>query len=187
MTDNAVPDSPAERLEAVFKDIAATRMAGLAILNPAMSVAAVGFRHWHDGWYGVLITPWFMNLIGVPDAPDEAAELGSGTRRVRPLPSGDYEFLSAHEDALGAYWTSSLVSPMHQFGDMATAQAVAESVLETIFSAGAEPPGPVQSMGPAESMNQVAQPAPTGLAARLEQPLSRRGFFSALLPKDPRP
>lgn len=174
MTDTAVPDSPAERLEAVFKDIAATRMAGLAILNPALSVAAIGFRHWRDGWYGVLVTPWFMNLVGFPDSPDEATDLGSGTRRVRALPSGDYEFLSAHEVALGAYWSASLVSPMSQFADMADAVAVAEAVLETIFTAEApvEPPVP---------------PAPAGLAARLEQPLSRRGFFSALLPKEPRP
>ncbi len=176
MTETAVPDSPVTRLEAVFRDIAATRMAGLPILNPALSVAAVGFRHWRDGWYGVLITPWFMNLICLPDAPDEAADLGSGTRRVRPLPSGEYEFLSAHEAALGAYWTSSLVSPMSQFGAMESAQAVAESVLETLFTPEAETPVATPEV-----------PPPSGLAARMEQPLSRRGFFAALLPRDPRP
>jgi [NiFe] hydrogenase assembly HybE family chaperone len=182
MTDNAVPDSPVSRLEAVFRDIAATRMAGLPILNPALEVAAVGFRHWRDGWYGALVTPWFMNLIGIPDAPDEAAELGSGTRRVRPLPSGEYEFLSAHEEAFGAYWTSSLVSPMSQFDDMASAIAVAESVMETLFKPEDDSPAPAIATNAPDS-----SAVPVGLSARLEQPLSRRGFFAALLPKTPRP
>jgi [NiFe] hydrogenase assembly HybE family chaperone len=164
-------ENPAPRFETVFRDIAATRMAGLAILNPALDVAAVGFRYWRDAWYGVLVTPWFMNLIALPDRDDELVELGSGTRRTRALPSGEYEFLSAHEDALGAYWSASLVSPMSQFADMAGAVAVAESVLETVFKP--------------EATEAAAQPEtpPASIQARMEQPVSRRGFFSALLPK----
>lgn len=164
-------ENPSERFEAVFRDIAATHMAGLPILNPDLDVAAVGFRHWRDAWYGVMVTPWFMNLIAVPDDAGELAGLGSGTRRTRALPSGEYEFLSAQEDALGAYWSASLVSPMSQFADMAGAVAVAEAVLETVFKA--------------EAAEAVAQPEtpPASIQARMEQPVSRRGFFSALLPK----
>ena len=57
---------PPEKLEAVFRHIAATRMAGVSILNPALEVEAVGFRNWRDDWFGVLITPWFMSLICLP-------------------------------------------------------------------------------------------------------------------------
>ncbi len=164
-------ENPAPRIETVFRDIAATRMAGLPILNPDLDVAAVGFRHWQDAWYGVLVTPCFRNLIAVPDDAGELAALGSGTRRTRTLPSGEYEFLSAHEDALGAYWSASLVSPMSQFADMAGAVAVAEAVLETVFK-----PEPEAA---------VAQPdtPPASIQTRLELSVSRRGFFSALLPK----
>lgn len=171
MSDIAVTGSPAERLEAVFRDIAATRMAGLALLNPALSVAAVGFRHWNNTWYGVLVTPWFMNLMAFPDQDEELAGLGSGTRRTRALPSGEYEFLSAREDALGAYWSASLVSPMSPFADMAGAVAVAEAVLETVFKP--------------ETTEAIVQPeaSSAGIQARMEHPVSRRGFFSALLPK----
>ncbi len=146
-------------------------MAGLAILNPDLDVAAVGFRHWQDAWYGVLVTPWFMNLVAIPDRDEELEDLGSGTRRTRALPSGEYEFLSAQEDALGAYWSASLVSPMSQFADMAGAIAVAEAVLETVFRP--------------EAAEAVAQPEapPASIQARMEQPVSRRCFFSALLPK----
>jgi [NiFe] hydrogenase assembly HybE family chaperone len=171
MTEHTPIESPAGRLETVFRDIAETRMSGLPILNPALTVAAVGFRHWHDGWYGVLITPWFMNLIVIPDQTAELAGLGSGTRRTRVLPSGEYAFLSGHEDALGTYWSASLVSPMSQFADMAGAVAVAEAVLETVFKPEAN-----------ETLVQPEAP-PASIQARMEQPVSRRGFFSALLPK----
>ncbi len=166
MIDAADPDSAAQSLEAVFRHIAATRMAGVALLNPALQVEAVGFRRWRDDWVGVLITPWFMSLICLP-GPDSSREvLSSGTRVDVALPAGDYEFLFAHEDALGHYLTSSLFSPMFEFADMARAREVAEAVLAEIFKA-AETPPPL--------------PAPVGLAAKLEQPVSRRGFFSALL------
>lgn len=158
-------ESPAAVLEAAFRQIAATRMAGVSLLNPALEVEAVGFRSWREDWVGVLITPWFMSLICLP-GPDSAYEsLSSGSKQDVALPSGDYEFLSAHEDALGHYLTSSLFSPLFEFPDMARAREVAEAVLAEVFK-------------PAE----VAPAAPpVGLTEKLEQPMSRRGFFGALL------
>ena len=41
-------------------------MAGVPMLNPALRVQAVGFRHWQSHWLGVLVTPWFMNLMLLP-------------------------------------------------------------------------------------------------------------------------
>jgi hypothetical protein len=40
------------RLEAVFNDIARTRMAGLPICNSAVRVQAAGFREWQGRWLG---------------------------------------------------------------------------------------------------------------------------------------
>lgn len=166
MTDVVNTIAPAQRLEVVFSQIATTRMAGVSLLNAALQVEAVGFRHWRDDWVGVLITPWFMSLICLP-GPDASREpMSSGTRVDVALPAGDYEFLFAHEDALGHYLTSSLFSPMFQFTDMAQAREVAEAVLAEVFKPAEAPPPP---------------PAPVGLTAKLEQPLSRRGFFGALL------
>ncbi len=163
--DNPV-DNPAQKLETVFRHIAATRMAGVALFNPALQVEAVGFRRWREDWVGVLITPWFMSLICLP-GPDARREvMSSGSKLDVALPAGDYEFLFAHEDALGHYLTSSLFSPMFEFPDMARAREVAAAALAEIFK-------------PAESP--IPPPQPVGLAAKLEQPLSRRGFFGALL------
>ena len=169
-SDSADSVSPAQRLEVVFSQIAATRMAGVSLLNAALQVEAVGFRHWRDDSVGVLITPWFMNLICLPGPQSKRQAMSSGTRVDVALPAGDYEFLFAHEEALGHYLTSSLFSPMFEFSDMAQAREVAEAVLAEIFK-------------PAEALPPPAPPppAPVGLAAKLEQPLSRRGFLGGLL------
>ena len=161
-------DRAAQKLEAVFRDIAATRMAGVSLLNPALQVEAVGFRLWRDDWVGVLITPWFMNLICLPTPASAREALASGTRLDVALPAGEYEFLHAHEDALGVYLTSSLFSPMFAFPDQASAREVALAVLLELFK-------------PAEP-TVTASPSPVaGIAAKLEQPLSRRGFLGGLL------
>jgi [NiFe] hydrogenase assembly HybE family chaperone len=167
MTELPNPHDPAQRLEAIFRHIAATRMAGVSILNPALEVEALGFRRWGENWVGVLITPWFMSLICLPGLAGAWEAQSSGTKRDVQLPSGVYEFLTACEDELGPYLASSLVSPMFEFPDMARAREVAAAVLAEVFAAAKPDPAPA--------------PPSMGLAARLEQPLSRRGFFSAFL------
>lgn len=156
-------------LEAAFRSIADTRMRDMPLCNPALSVAAVGFRDWQQDQIGVLVTPWCMNLICLP-GPDTCREpAASGSARSLNLPSGDYDFLTAQEDSIGAYLSSSLFSPMFEFADMAQAQAVAEAVMELVFTSSLAPqPG--------------TETAAAGMAAKLEQPLSRRGFLGALLP-----
>ncbi len=161
-------DSPAALLEKVFRRIATTRMAGIAILNPALEVEAVGFRRWENEWVGVLITPWFMSLICLPSPASTWYDLSSGCKRDRELPAGSYEFLTAFEEELGPYLTSSLFSPMFDFQTMDQAREVASAVLAEVFS-------------PAPPAAQPAAAPPQGLVARLEQPVSRRGFFGALL------
>jgi [NiFe] hydrogenase assembly HybE family chaperone len=170
-------ENPASHLEATFRQIAATRMAGVGLLNPALEVEAIGFRPLGDDWLGVLITPWFMNLICMPGAAADGEAPSSGTRQDMDLPSGSYEFLTAHEDELGPYLTSSLFSPMSDFTDMDQARQVATEALAELFTPAASPP-PAPEAPPAE---------PVGLIAKLERPVSRRGFLSALLGPARRP
>lgn len=162
-------ENPSALLETVFRRIAATRMAGVGILNAALEVEAVGFRRWNNEWVGVLITPWFMSLICLPSPASTWYGLSSGSKRDRDLPSGSYEFLTAHEEDLGPYLTSSLFSPMFDFETMAQAREVASAVLAEMFT-------------PAPPAAPESTPAvPEGMAAKLEKPVSRRGFFGALL------
>lgn len=159
-------ESPAGRLEATFRHIAQTRMAGMAMVNPALAVEAVGFRPVGTDCVGVLITPWSMNLICLPGADIAWKDASSGTKQDLELPSGTYEFLTAHEEGLGPYLTSSLFSPMFEFAHMDQAREVAAAVLAEVFTP------------------QAAQPAalpPSGLTDRLEQTVSRRGFLGAFM------
>ena len=161
------PASPAV-LEACFRQVAATRMAGVALCNPALEVEALGFRPWGDNQVGVLITPWSMVLICLPGGDPDWAASPSGTTATLDLPSGAYDVLTAYEPGLGPYLTGSLFSPMFGFADMDQARAVAAAVMEQVFAPVAEEPH--------------VQTAPTAPAEPTEpRGLTRRGLFTSLL------
>ena len=128
-------------LEALFDGIARTRMAGLPFMNGALRVEAVDFRlepsrgpHPVQGApesahaAGVLVTPWFMNLVRFPlvrrDMPARV-----GTMRVRKVGHEQFTFTGAHEDSFGSFEACSLFSPMFEFGTQADAIATASALL----------------------------------------------------------
>ncbi|MEA1672088.1 [NiFe]-hydrogenase assembly chaperone HybE [Nitrospirillum sp. BR 11163] len=120
------------RIEATFVRIAETRMVGVPVMNPALAVAMRGL-HRHGGhWVGVLVTPWFMNLLLLPVADHGARRVGE--KAALALPSGGYEGIWGHEDELGGYWSCSLFSPMFDFADQETAAATADAALTEIMA-----------------------------------------------------
>ena len=135
----------AVRLEACFEEIRATRMAGVPILNEALSVAAVGGRDWNGHWLGVLVTSWFMNLMLVPDETDGEA-IAPGTKRHFVFPAGRFEFIRGQEDGTGPYWMCSLFSPVFEFGDQETAEAAAAAALDALFETEGETDGSEAAM-----------------------------------------
>jgi [NiFe] hydrogenase assembly HybE family chaperone len=136
----------AAALEALFRTIAATRMAGVPILHPALQVQAVGFESEPLGRcaVGVLVTPWFMNLVRVPliaagaaDSDPGAAEEAiapAGRMRTRQVGNERFDFIGAAEPGFGAYESCSLFSPMSGFVDHAAAVATAQAVLGQLRS-----------------------------------------------------
>ena len=132
------PQALCERLEAVFRAVAAGPMAGLPIVNPALGVAVVGLRPWAVGHLGVLVTPWCLNLVYIP-APGEAVP-EPGRPRVLELPVGDIEFLGAAQPELGPYLAASLFSPMSEFASQDEALAVAWAVLDEVLTPPTAPP-----------------------------------------------
>lgn len=133
-------------LEALFTRIAATRMQGVPVLNERLRVQAVGFETVGEGEaaVGVLITPWFMNLVWLPlaDASDTTAV---GATRERPVGDERFPFIGAHEEGFGASEACSLFSPMFEFADHAAAQATAEAVLAELRRAPAPATVPASS------------------------------------------
>ena len=113
-----------EKLEVAFRQIRETRMEGVMLMNDRLCVEAVGFRTWRENQLGILVTPWFMNLMLLP---------GLG-ERVK-FPCGEFEFLHAYEPAVGHYRFCPMFSLMNEFADQEAARQTALEILKQIMGA----------------------------------------------------
>ena len=130
-----------------FVRVQTERMTGIPLLNPALRVEAVGFE-WAAGAEettepvaeGVLITPWFMSLLRLP-----SVNLPHGNRvgrkAVRDFGSERFDFIGAHDPAIGYHETCALFSPMNGFTsqDLARETALASLALVRPAPVAAEP------------------------------------------------
>jgi [NiFe] hydrogenase assembly HybE family chaperone len=121
-------------LETCFKQIQTQRMADMPILNPKLHVQAVDFRLYQGAWLGILITPWFMNLLYWRDD-----ELKAGEKITHLFPAGNFEFVVGYENDLGFYQTCSLYSPMFDFEEQTVAVQTAQAALNALLEI-PEPP-----------------------------------------------
>jgi len=121
------------RYEAIYRE----RMRDLPIVNPVLAVEAVGFEQWEDQDLGVLITPWFMNLVLLPDSR-RLADLPQGERVECRFPSGPCELTVYQDEELGSYLAAVLFRTVADFPDQDVARAVAEEALANVL---AEPSG----------------------------------------------
>jgi [NiFe] hydrogenase assembly HybE family chaperone len=156
---NAATTRLAERVRALqelFSHIAATRMAGVALLRDDLRVQAIGFKPDAPrppnqaqpagttvepiepvGGVGILITPWFMNLVWLPlDAAAPTVRVGD--KRLRVVGKECFDFIGAHEPGFGGYEACSLFSPMFEFVDHGAAVATAFEVLKQLRAPKAE-------------------------------------------------
>jgi [NiFe] hydrogenase assembly HybE family chaperone len=166
---SGMADTLAGGLERVFTQIQEQRMDGVPVLNPRLRVQAVGFHPRDGAFLGVLITPWFMNLVLLPEEGDGWQDLPVGSTVRHHFPAGEYDFIVGHEEGLGRYQSCSLFSPMFEFADMAAAVATAEAALEALLA-------------PAEEAPEAATPTPVEAVVerRLERPVSRRDMLRGL-------
>lgn len=138
MTDLSLSDLSA-RIEGLYETIARTRMADIGILNPRLGVSMRGLRRYGENHVGILVTPWFMNLlflpVNAPGSPDGGPPPRIGSPRTFALPSGTYEGIAGHELGLGWHWSCSLFSPMFEFADMEGAVETADVSLDLLFDA----------------------------------------------------
>lgn len=135
-----------ETLEATFRRIATTRMRGVPVLHAGLSVQAVGFAREPVAMgststpvpmlMGVLVTPWFMNVLRLPvttvDGAAAAGLLPVGVTGGRRYGEHHLDFVGAHEPTLGAFEQASLFSPMFSFADQPAAVATAHEVLRLL-------------------------------------------------------
>ncbi len=112
-------------------------MRGLPVVNPKLRVASIGFRPFEDGEIGVLVTPWFMNLVFLyPDAPWSSEP--QGTIHTLSFPSGPIEFTVSHDDEIDSFLSAVLFGSMGDFPDQKMALDVAAQVMHDLFVSSAD-------------------------------------------------
>jgi [NiFe] hydrogenase assembly HybE family chaperone len=168
--------SPAAALESTFRQILQRQMQDMPMVNPALSVEALRFRPWNEHWLGILITPWFMNLVLMPRVSAKWNPIGVRESRHYVFPAGVFEFIGAHDPALGDYQACSLFSPMFDFANQAGAHDTAVAALAALFDAGSREPSDVTMAPPA------ARDAPAG-AVPAAKGVSKRDFLFGLPPR----
>jgi len=132
-----------ERLREAYESTV-PRMRELPIFNAALRVEAVGFRDFEGGQIGMVITPWFMNLVFVPGS-EASGPCGLGEARRHSLPAGACDFIGARLEGVGPIEACSLFSPMDEFPNAEAAHETARQALERLFT----PPAAPEALSPA--------------------------------------
>jgi len=148
----------AARLEEHFRDIHRRVIADAPIRGAALDLACVGFCAWDYKCLGVLVTPWFMNLVLAP------VSSFSATQSVA-FPCGAIEFRTSDLPGFGPMAMCSLFSPIEEFADQLGAIATAQAALDALFDPRLLDSTPAQ------------EAAPTAPNARRETPAERAEKF----------
>jgi len=156
-----------DKLVADYQRIAEERMRGLPLYNDNLSVEAVAFREWEGRQLGILITPWFMNLILLPADGEQGSD--HGTKTAWELPSGHYDFDTCVSDEAGPHQSAALFSTVGDFPDQGTAREVACEVMVRLF----------QRNAGNHEQHDIAEPAIDNL---MQKEMSRRELFRWLAP-----
>ena len=115
-----------------FEHIYVEHMQDLPIVNPRVKVEAVAFQDYEGHELGVLITPWFMNLVLLP-AGDAWRDCSQGDSSTVYFPSGPIEFTISRDNVLGTYLTAVLFRSVSEISDQRTAREIALKVMENLF------------------------------------------------------
>lgn len=146
-----------------FKTIGDERMKDLPFYNHKLEVEAVGFIETEKNHIGVLVTPWFINVMMLfKQRPEQKASLGQ--RVQHELPSGEHSFMVGEDNEVGRYDFISLVSPTHKFKTQQEARTKALLEVQKYLS----PPG--------ENKKEIPE-QPVQFVSREETGINRRAFL----------
>lgn len=122
-------------LIAAYRRVDQERMQDIPFRNAYLAVEAVGFQPWQGGQLGVVITPWFMNLVLLAGLKSDWTAHRHGDLVTHVLPSGRYEFVHGDLEGFGALQSCSLMSPVTDFEGMDAARTTAHEVMRLMLSA----------------------------------------------------
>ena len=128
--------SPASVLEEKYQQVYLQEMKGLPICNDDIKVEAVDFQLWEGHWVGVLITPWFTNLLIIRQKDQDWPEfkLGKYNQQEIIFPAGAIKFTPRFEPEIGQYLCCSLVSPMNEVASHEKALKDAKNAMRQLFT-----------------------------------------------------
>jgi [NiFe] hydrogenase assembly HybE family chaperone len=141
MNDDAARAIGAQLAE-IYRRIWTVSMRDVPICNAALEVEAVGFRAYGRAAVGIVLTPWFMNLVIVDSVRESNLPAGIGAMTSVALPAGEVECVGAWLDGFGLLRACSLFSPMFDFAEMAVARTVAEEAMKALFARPSESESP---------------------------------------------
>lgn len=130
MTDPAV-----DRLVARYGEIE-PRMRDLPFYNDRLSIEAVGFRDWEEHRLGILITPWFINLILMPGEQDDWSTVDQGDQSDWHLPSETIRFTAnrPEDDEAEVFLAAPVFTNVIGVPDHEAAKNIAGQVLESLLA-----------------------------------------------------
>lgn len=125
-----------------FRRIGTAQMRDLPIYNARLDVEAVGFQAIGERWIGVLITPWFMSAILLPQVKTALDAQLMGQKSQEVLPAAAYAFVNGGVETVGSYKSLPLHSPMGAFESQECARREAHARLRALLTPAAELPKP---------------------------------------------
>lgn len=163
-----------ENLVRRFQQIGVERIYGLPIYNDRLTVEAIDFQPCEGGLIGVLVTPWFMNIMLLPDDtnPYQRQELGEKVKYQ--LESGEHEFVIGEDEEVGRYLFRTVTSPTHCYKKQIAAVASGQKALTALLT----PPEQEEQEEPVVSQRVDFTPRPK----EEKHNRSRRDFLRGFVP-----
>ena len=153
-----------------FTHIGQTAMRDLPIYNHALRVDALGFQMTDKGLLGVLITPWFINVMLLPQQKQKAP-LPLGERVTHELISGEHTFTVGEDDELGHYDFLTLASPTLRYKSQQAARDAAQKALSKLLT-------------PPEEAETAIPEQPVHFVSTEQKGTERRAFLRGLMGSD---
>ena len=110
-----------EALEQHYRRIWREKMRGLPFVNEKLGVESVAFRPLGPDLAGILISPWFINLVILP-GDDSLAALHQGDAMERSSGAEHIGFTVDCAPAVGRFLSAVLFRSVEDFPDQATAR-----------------------------------------------------------------
>lgn len=122
-----------EKLLLAYRETVQPKMDGLPMYNARLRVEDVGFEIRDGRLSGVLITPWCMNLVLLPNDDDEWHKLPPGKTVAVEFPSGSHRCVLSAPEGLAPHLSLPLFTTVQDFADQDSARRVAEETLRLLY------------------------------------------------------